>query len=281
MRWLLSLVSVLALLLFSLAVSPLTFAEEDYPCYLVNPDIPYVSCPGNIPNLHNFATPQMAPGDNGIFKLQLTNRYTYFGGQDLVDVSLIAEIYMRADIEDSEAIEQVEHKPSIIEANGLTGVSSLQQMRWKWSTIAPDATVYPSFNISTKEITDQGTYFVRFALEFEHNGTLITMLSRGHWNATIWEDATTNATEDDPGNIDLSILGVDGIIPDSSFGIKKPIPRWPLYLLIGLTIFFGGLAVIFYLEEEGTYPQLNKWLQQQRGKLEQLRLLFENRRDHP
>ncbi len=281
MRWLLSPIVVMTLLLCPLAVTSQVGADDPYPCYLDNPDIPYISCPGNIPNLHNFATPQMAPGDTGVFKLQLTNRYTYFGGQELVNVSFMAEIYMRADIDDSEPMDQVKRKPTIVEANGLTGVSSLQQMRWDWSTIAPNATVHPSFNISTKENTDQGTYFVRFALEFEHNGTSRVMLSRGHWNATIWEDATANATDDDPGNIDISLLGVDGIIPDSSFGVKKPIPRWPLYVLICLTIFFGGLAVVFYLEEEGTYPRLNKWLQQQRGKLEQLRLLFENRRRHP
>jgi len=277
MRWLLCLISVITLLL-----CPLASADETYyPCYSSNPKVPYVSCPGNIPNLHNFATPQLAPGDSGIFKLELTNRYTYFGGQDIHNVSLTVEIYMRADIEDSEPINRVGKKPRIREADGATGIISPQQMRWEYDTLPANATVHPSFNITTTEQTKQGTYFVRFALEFEHNGTDRKMLSRGHWNATVWDDATTDATDSDPGNIDIEILGVDGVIPDSSFGVKKPIPRWPLYVLIGLTIFTGGLAVIFYLEEEGTYPGLNKWLQQQRGKLEQLRLLLENRRRHP
>ena len=93
-----------------------------------------------------------------------------------------------------------------------------------------------------------------------------------------WEDATTNVTEGSPGNINLDVLGVDGIIPDSSFGVKKLIPQWPLYVLITLTIVFAGLAVIFYLEEEGTYPELNKWLQKQRGKLNQLRLRLKYRK---
>ena len=94
----------------------------------------------------------------------------------------------------------------------------------------------------------------------------------------LWEEATTNVTENSPGNIDLEKLEVDGIIPDSSFGIKKPIPKWPLYVLISLTILFASLAIVFYLEEEGTYPELNKWLQKQRGKLNQLRLRFEYRK---
>ncbi len=76
----------------------------------------------------------------------------------------------------------------------------------------------------------------------------------------------------------MDVLGVDGIIPNSSFGVKIPIPQWPLYVLITLTIVFAGLAFIFYLEEEGTYPELNKWLQKRRGKLNQLRLRLKYRK---
>ena len=93
-----------------------------------------------------------------------------------------------------------------------------------------------------------------------------------------WEEATTNVTEGSPGNINLEALEVDGIIPDSFFGVKKPIPKWPLYALITLTIIFASLSVIFYLEEEGNYPELNKWLQKQRGKLNELRLRLKYRK---
>ena len=115
-------------------------------------------------------------------------------------------------------------------------------------------------------------------MSFVHNDTERQMQSRGHWSMELWENATTNVPEGSPGNINLNVLGVDGIIPDSSFGGKKPIPKWPLYLLITLTIVFAGLSVIFYLEEEGNYPELNKWLQKQRGKLNELRLRFKYRK---
>ena len=35
----------------------------------------YASHPGNIPNFHNFETPQLEPGDNGVFSLEIQNRY--------------------------------------------------------------------------------------------------------------------------------------------------------------------------------------------------------------
>ena len=126
--------------------------------------------------------------------------------------------------------------------------------------------------------TKEGTYFVRFSMNFDYNSTSRVIQSRGHWSMEQWENATTNVTEGSPGNINLDVLGVDGIIPDSSFGVKKPIPQWPLYVLITLTIVFAGMSVIFYLEEEGTYPELNKWLQKRRGKLNQLRLRLKYRK---
>ena len=141
-----------------------------------------------------------------------------------------------------------------------------------------NTTISLEFRIITNEETKEGTYFVRFSMSFDLNETERLMQSRGHWSMEKWEEATTNVTEGTPGNINLEVLDVDGIIPDSSFGVKKPIPKWPLYVLITLTIVFAGLSVIFYLEEEGNYPGLNKWLQKQRGKLNELRLRLKYRK---
>ena len=141
-----------------------------------------------------------------------------------------------------------------------------------------NTTISLEFRIITNEETKEGTYFVRFSMSFDLNETERLMQSRGHWSVDLWQEATTNVTEGTPGNINLEVLDVDGIIPDSSFGVKKPIPKWPLYVLITLTIVFAGLSVIFYLEEEGNYPGLNKWLQKQRGKLNELRLRLKYRK---
>ena len=35
----------------------------------------YTSHPGNIPNFHNFATPQLEPGENGFFSLDIKNEH--------------------------------------------------------------------------------------------------------------------------------------------------------------------------------------------------------------
>ena len=262
------------ILTFVLLSQPLVSSETDN----------YVSHPGNIPDFHNFVTPQLEPGESEDFALDIYNRYGY----SLDNVTIMAEIYHRADIDESEALDNIKsaERPyinkkcwkSLPEGDKNCGDNEGELVEYSIGTIETNTTIFLEFNIVTKENTKEGTYFVRFSMDFEYNGTARSMQSRGHWNMELWEEATTNVTEGSPGNINLEVLGVDGIIPDSSFGVKKPIPKWPLYALITLTIVFGGLFVIFYLEEEGNYPELNKWLQKQRGKLNELRLRFKYRK---
>ena len=243
----------------------------------------YVSHPGNIPDFHNFRTPQLEPGQEGDFSLDVHNRYDY----SLDNVVIVAEIYHRADIDESESLNQISsnERPFVRETcwnqdevENCIETADARKATFNIGTIGTNETILLEFEIVSKENTKEGTYFVRFSINFDYNSTSRVMQSRGHWSMEQWEDATTNITDGSPGNINLVALGVDGIIPDSSFGVKKPIPQWPLYVLITLTIGFAGLSVIFYLEEEGTYPELNKWLQKQRGKLNQLRLRLKYRK---
>ena len=245
----------------------------------------YVSYPGNIPDFHNFNTPQLEPGESDNFALDIQNRYAY----SIDNVVINAEIYYRADIDEGENLENIpnDERPYIDnkcwkslpeEDRYCEENSELEKVTFTIGTIEANNTITLEFTIVTKDDTKEGTYFVRFSMDFDYNGTARIMQSRGHWNMDLWEEATTNVTEGAHGNINLEVLGVDGIIPDSSFGVKKPIPKWPLYILITLTVVFAGLSIVFYLEEEGNYPELNKWLQKQRGKLNEFRLRFKYRK---
>ena len=263
---------IIAIVILSL---PLAHSEVDM----------YVSNPGKIPDFHNFSTPQLEPGQSGDFSLDVLNRYN----ESLDNITVIAEIYQRADIDESESLDAIKssERPYIqntiwtsnllAEENSLK-TTDLKRAIFEKDEIQSNETITLGFQIITNEDTKEGTYFVRFDMEFQHNGTERQMQSRGHWSMNEWNNATNNVSSGSPGNINLTVIDVDGIIPDSSFGIKKPIPKWPLYVLISLTIIFAGLSVIFYLEEEGNYPELNKWLQKQRGKLNEFRLRFKYRK---
>ena len=240
----------------------------------------YTSHPGNIPNFHNFETPQLEPGENSFFSFEIQNRYV----ENITNVSINAEIYHRADIDESESLEKINSgKRPIIGENcwnykendeNCSDSLSSDKAGFNIEMIAVNQTIQLKFDINTNDDTIEGTYFVRFSMNYQLNETDRTLQSRGFWDMEQWTNATTNLTDEYPGNINLDSLNVDGIIPDSSFGIKKPIPKWPLYILITLTVVFAGLSVIFYLEEEETYPELNKWLQKMRGKFNQFWLRF-------
>ena len=240
----------------------------------------YTSHPGNIPNFHNFETPQLEPGQNSFFSFEIQNRYV----ENITNVSINAEIYHRADIDESESLEKINSgKRPIIEKNcwnykedseNCSDSLRPDKAGFDIGIIAVNQTIQLKFDINTNDDTIEGTYFVRFSMDYQLNETDRVLQSRGFWDMEQWTNATTNLTDNYPGNINLDSLNVDGIIPDSSFGIKNPIPKWPLYILITLTIVFAGLSVIFYLEEEETYPELNKWLQKMRGKFNQFWLRF-------
>src|SRR5947199_8324557 len=107
-------------------------------------------------------------------------------------------------------------------------------------------------------IFTQSSYFDRFAVDFEGNvsGTMtpFRLASRGFFTDAQWDLATSaNATSPCTppacrGNVNLTVLGVDGLLPDSAFRVKQPIPRWPFYLLIDLAALFLVLAFLFWVE---------------------------------
>ncbi len=224
----------------------------------------YISHPGNIPQFANFSTPQMVPGDTGELKLSITNRYY----ADMTNITLTVEIYRYANIHESKELDRVDKVPKF--------VSSGEQTTYiEWNRIEPDQKVSNAvFKIRSRESTEQGTYFVRFQLNFDYNGSSYVMRSRGHFSNELWDDATTNTTNDNPGNINITKLGVDGIIPDTTFGVKKPWPIWPLYALGSLTFLFAALAILTYMYEENTNPKFTRWVHKEQRKLGEYRSMM-------
>ena len=199
-----------------------------------------------------------------------------------MNVRLNATIYEYATIEQTTLVNASWPYPyPIIRESGN------REVAWSWPRLDPGALVNLSFTVVTVadsnlmphgSVFDQASYFVRFWLAFDGNvsGTMthFQMASRGFFSNALWEQAT-NKSSISPcispscrGNVNLTVLGVDGILPDSSFGVKEPIPQWPFYLLIGLAIFFVALAFLFWVEENPeSYPGVAAWWARQRGRL--------------
>ena len=230
-------------------------------------------------------TPQLAPGDSGRFIFYFNSTYTV----PIQNVTLKASIYRYATIDASIPVNDTSWTypfPKIQESGSLEWV-------WTNTTVTPGSSRLLNFTILTAAdssqmphgtIFSQSTYFVRFWLEFDGdvsgNTTRLRMMSLGFFSGAQWQAAQVPPPNpcnlpDCRGNVNLTMLAsflgvnrIDGILPDSAFGVKEPIPRWPFYLLIVLAVFFLLLAFLFWVEENpGSYPRVEAWWARTRGRL--------------
>lgn len=189
-----------------------------------------VSDPAKIPLLDDFKVPTIIPGEKGELSFSLTNRYDY----SITDLKLTAEIYMYKTLEMEKNVSELSETPVIIETNA-------QKIEFSYSLMNSNDEIKLSFDIFTSKSTPQGIYFVRMKLEFSYNDTNYTMYSIGSMNKEDWE---IYALE---GRLPSDCAG---IIPETSFTVREPIPLWPLYLLICIAAVFAVLAIIFYFQDK-------------------------------
>lgn len=244
-------------------------------CRAWTPTQEYIKHPSNIPLFANYTTPTIEPGNGNWIFFDITNRYNdppYIGPMD--NCTLKVELYGLGTIDYEKKIAEVKNPPT------LSSEPNRQQVTIVFNRLNAAETVRKSVTISTTKDTEEGTYFVRFNLTFTQNGAKYTMLSRGFFSDEDWKIATDpNTANTDISKINMTYLyqryGCIAIIPDTAFQVKYPIPVWPFYLLLGITIMFAALAVVFYLQEEhDRFPRLQKALQKWTGKFHQSRRLL-------
>ena len=193
----------------------------------------YVSDPAHVPLFDDFSTPVIHPGESGEFSFNLTNRYA----AAMFNVRLTGEIYAYMTEDKYIEINKINNPPIILE-------SGKTYFTYEYHSIPSKVTIKVSFHIKAKESTPVGVYAVRFKLEFTYNHTSYIMKSRGYFSDELWERATQNHT------INLTMLGVDGIVPDSSFSVISYPPYAVFFALLALTVIFGFLAFREFIREE-------------------------------
>ena len=259
--------SILAVLIIMLHISPVVQGQEEDEFVLI-------TWPRNIPHFSDYATPVIKPGEKGVLNFSMENRPLKDSKGMIVhnvsytDVRLTTEIYKYATIESSENVSEISSWPEFVSDTGPNPPFEVndngRSMRERWDRIETNTTEKMRYLISAGETTPQGTYFVRMEFSFFINETEFTMKSRGHFSKELWDDATreTDGKNEEghelTGNVNLTLLGVDGILPDTSFSVKNPIPTWPIFLLGGITTGFGALAIAVYAYEEKSYPAFNR-----------------------
>lgn len=223
--------------------------------------------------LSDFVTPTVAPGESLVFAFNVSNPYD--DPQDaMANVTVTVGIYRYATQEELRDVDDDFENPPVFD-DGMT------EKAVEIGLLSFDQTERISLSITTNKRTPHGsyfmqsTYFMRFCLtfNFEGNDTEVVLKSKGCFTDEEWDQMVSFDPEESLVNVSyMNDLGVDGLIPDSSFGLKIPIPRWPLGLLIGGCGFVSFMALYYFtLDNPGKYPKLEKRFYQLRGKLSELR----------
>jgi hypothetical protein len=218
-------------------------------------------------------TPQLAPGEKGPVELTLFNPYV----NNMTNVSLTASLYLYVSWDEEKPVDSSwSWDEPYFEEDG----KGIRDHTWSFTTLEPGvmgqqnltATFVTSLDAPHGGILNQGSYFVRFQLEFDYvhplNGTSehALMRSRGYFTDQEWEFATQDPqVQDDPnylGGLNLTHLGVSGILPDTSFAVLEPFPVWIFYVLVIAAVISLIFALLFYLEENpDKWPWLaNRWI---------------------
>lgn len=235
--------------------------------------------------------PQLEPGNKGAIELTLFNPYA----NDMSNVNLTASIYLYVSWDEEIAVDSTwSWNEPYFERDGR----GVMDHTWSFPTLGPgipgqqniSATVVTSLDAPHGGILNQGSYFVRFELEFDYvhpsNGTIehALMRSRGFFTSDEWEFATQDpVTPGDPnylGGVNLTYLGVSGILADTSFGVLEPFPVILLYALMIVAVVALILALLFYLEENPEkWPGLaNPWIRF-RSSMKQSRRISRKKKD--
>jgi len=228
--------------------------------------------------LDDFSTPVIVPGQTGSFSFSINNPDPINITGNMNNISLQISIYQYGTLEESAMVVDISNPPMISEVNS-------PEYQVDGINLGPGESQTITFTITTEKNTPHGsyfsqsTYFVRFGLEFDYEGVHYSMVSRGYFDDVQWDHLTT--TDTGAGEVNqtyLQELGYDGIIPDSGFALKIPIPMWPFYLLVLITIFVGMVAFSFFvLDNPGKYPKLERPLLRIYGKARQLTFRFKRK----
>ena len=231
--------------------------------------------PGQIPDFNNFETPTIVPGSTEVLKFSIQNRYKlHYDTNNMTNITLTVNIYTYTTLEKQKKIEDISNAPQIVGGNSaLQTIPDKLTAVYFWSKIQDNETVPVEVSIRSRSNTPEGRYFVRMQLSFWFNNFQFNMSSRGYFSDSQWDKASRNITDEEGytgpgehenltyGRLNLDILDVDGIIPETSIRVLTPIPIWPLFVLVGFAVLFIILAIIFYfMDEKGKFPHMKKKL---------------------
>jgi len=126
----------------------------------------------------------------------------------------------------------------------VTATTSGASVNLSFGTIAPNGTVAASVAVQSSGATPSGTFAVRVALRFVADGADYLLESRGWFTTPEWAAATAGPN----GSVDLNVsaLGVSGILPETSILVSSSNLSTAIYAVLGAGLVLVGLAAWLY-----------------------------------
>ncbi len=218
-------------------------------------------------------TPKIEPGNSGDIILRLKNPYE--PDITIKNVTFEMEIYNCIYLDKNKSISDVRNPPTF--SNGdIKQSSSIDK-------IESGGKKELTYSISSSEQTEEGVYSIRFKLTFWQQGNKEVMMSRGYFSTSELEEARGSSGNNSSklGGYNTSMLEVSGILPETSFTVRKKIPRWPQYALGLITGVSGLLAVMFYMQEKyDSFPWLEDAFENWTRKFKEFGRRFQKRFDN-
>lgn len=111
-------------------------------------------------------------------------------------------------------------------------------------TVLPSGVVRGSVSVATSASTPSGAFAVRTALSFVANATAYLLESRGWFSAATWAAATE--LPNGSATLNLSVLGVSGVLPETAIVVEESSWPWLLFGLLGAATIFVGVGAWIY-----------------------------------
>ncbi len=212
--------------------------------------------------LGSFETPQLSPGNVGRFSFSLTNPYSW----SMNGTTLFVEVYEFSTSSLTTPIEELENAPLLVFPESPFSVGTNGTI--DYGMVEADESVGIELGVRTQADTphgsvfSQGSYFVRFRLEFDFLQDHAVMVSPGFYSLEELDYGLRDPTPEERetyryvGNANYTFFGevlgletIDGMLPDATFGVKEPLPQWPFYTILGGAVAALVLALFYYRRE--------------------------------
>ncbi|MGI0140751.1 MAG: hypothetical protein ACREBT_06390 [Thermoplasmata archaeon] len=220
-----------ALLTVSIVLLPAASAAATPPTLPVGLDSRFVG---------NLSAPGLVAGTTGVLGLILSDPLSV----PIHTIELRLTVYAFNGFPGNATSESGLADPPILTSPGSSGAS----VYYNISLLPSGDQVSESPGVTSSSSTPIGAYAIRVALTFAvPNGTAYLLESRGWFTSAQWSSATAGPNGTTVvTNRSLALLGVSGLLPETSVQVTSSALSYALYIVLGAALVLAGAAGYVY-----------------------------------